>query len=127
MSATSRKHLSNRGYTEVRWSVDSKDFVKSMTKGLRKRVVDEVIEENGGVVLMHDTKFATANNIAGILDDLEKENCRRLKANGKPIIPVSLHYFMRDENGEEREIPPDARARTEQYVSALPDRCAARK
>lgn len=126
MSGTSRKHLSNRGYTEVRWSVDSQDFRKDLIKGLRKRVVNEIIEENGGVVLMHDTKVATANTIDDILDDLEKENCRRLKANSKPIIPVSLHYFMRDENGEEREIPADARARTEQYVSALPDRCAAR-
>jgi peptidoglycan/xylan/chitin deacetylase (PgdA/CDA1 family) len=126
MSGKSRKHLSNRGYTEVRWSIDSQDFRADLTKGLRRRVVKELFEENGGMVLMHDTKVATAKSIGGILDDLEKENCRRLKANSKPIIPVSLHYFMRDENGEERPIPADARARTEQYVSALPDRCAAR-
>ena len=46
---------------------------------------------------MHDVKPITAKIIADVLDDLEAENCQRLAdGQAEPILPVSLHYFLRD-------------------------------
>ena len=84
-----------------------------------------ILKSNGGVVLMHDVKQSTSKAITGILDDLEKENCRRLAAGETTIIPVSIHYFLRDD-GKLRAIPAEVSARTQTYRDALPSRCARR-
>ncbi len=82
-------------------------------------------EQNGGVVLMHDVKPITAKIIADVLDDLEAENCQRLSDKREPIIPVSLHYFLRD-GKTPRAVPEDVQKRTDAYKLALPVRCANR-
>ena len=125
-NARVRRVLAARAVTEVLWSIDSKDYLPTDRKSLRKRVVADVVRRRGGVVLMHDTKAATAHTIAEILDDLEAENCRRLASSTPLILPVSLHYFLHEADGTARPIPAAIAARTEAYRGALPERCAAR-
>src|SRR5206468_9695687 len=84
-----------------------------------------IIKQNGGVVLMHDVKPITAKIIHDVLDDLEAENCKRLADKRDPIIPVSLHYFLRD-GKTARPVPADVQKRTDAYRLALPVRCANR-
>src|SRR5205814_1805034 len=84
-----------------------------------------ILKQNGGIVLMHDVKPITAKIIANVLDDLEAENCQRLAASKDPIVPVSIHYFLRD-GKTPRAIPEDVQKRTDAYKLALPVRCANR-
>jgi hypothetical protein len=81
--------------------------------------------DRGGVVLMHDVKKITAEIIAGIFDDLEASNCAKLAAGQTPIIPVTLHYFLK-RGKESRAIPPEIAARVDAYKQNLPARCAKR-
>ena len=83
-------------------------------------------QDEGGVVLMHDVKPITARILAEVLDDLEAENCARLAGHREPILPVSLHYFLKDGRAP-REPPPAVKQRTEAYRAALPERCARRQ
>jgi peptidoglycan/xylan/chitin deacetylase (PgdA/CDA1 family) len=126
-SKETRDHLRARGFTEVRWNIDTLDFQATRERDLRERTLTRIIERQGGVVLMHDTKPITAQAIGGILDDLERENCRRLAANEPLLIPVSLHYFMMNRDGTARPVPAHAAARTRAYRDRLPARCRARE
>ena len=78
------------------------------------------------MVLFHDPKNQTAGEIAAIFDDLEALNCRRLKQKKTLLIPVSLHYFAREADGQLRPVPPEVAARTERYMKNFPARCKAR-
>jgi peptidoglycan/xylan/chitin deacetylase (PgdA/CDA1 family) len=127
MNARVRAHVRDAGYTEVRWSIDVRDFVREGARSLRRRVGDDIRLRGGGVVLLHDTKAETADALRGILDDLEADNCRRLREGAPPIVPVSIHYFLRELDGGWRPIPAEAAARTARYLTALPLRCAARR
>jgi peptidoglycan/xylan/chitin deacetylase (PgdA/CDA1 family) len=118
-------HAASRGLTIVDWSIDSLDWKKPKEARMRKAIVDGIFRENGGVVLMHDTKKLTAKSIRQILDDLEAGNCARLAAGEAAIVPVSIHYFLRDDD-QPRTIPPEVEARTQRYRDALPARCDAR-
>jgi peptidoglycan/xylan/chitin deacetylase (PgdA/CDA1 family) len=120
----SRARLTQLGVTDVYWSIDSRDWELDAAT-LRKQLLRTIKDENGGVVLMHDTHKITAEVIHEVLDDLEAENCRRLKMNETPIWPVSVHYFLQD-NGTARAIPDDVAKRTAAYQRAMPDRCALR-
>ncbi len=118
-------HLRKRHLTDVRWEPDSVDYRTPSPEKLRMRTVQKILDHDGGVVLMHDTKRSTSLAIGGILDDLEAANCARLAAGTAPILPVSIHYFLRD-HGVPRAIPPEVAARTDAYRAGLPARCAAR-
>ena len=120
-----RARLKHLGVTEVFWSVDTLDWQAAHADKLRKKTLKMIVEQNGGVVLMHDVKPITAKVIADVLDDLEAENCRRLKDKKEPIWPVSIHYFVRD-GKTPRKIPADVAKRTDAYKAALPGRCAKR-
>lgn len=117
--------LRKRGMTEVKWSIDPADWRAKDTDELRARTLAAILKQGGGVVLMHDVQEVTARSIALVLDDLEAANCQRLAAKQDPILPVSLHYFLRD-RGRPRAIPEDVKQRTLAYKKALPGRCAAR-
>lgn len=124
-NALGRGRLKKLGVTEVLWSVDTLDWKAKNADKLRKKVINMIIKQKGGVVLMHDVKPITAKIIADVFDDLEAENCARLADKREPIIPVSLHYFLK--NGKQaRPVPADVSARTDAYKAALPVRCAAR-
>ncbi len=112
--------------TEALWSIDTLDWKAKNADKLRAKVGRMIVKQNGGVVLMHDVKPLTAKIIADVFDDLEAENCRRLADNREPIIPVSIHYFLKD-GKTHRAIPDAVKARTEAYRTALPVRCAVRK
>lgn len=118
-------HAAKRGLTIVDWSIDSTDWKKPKEERMRKAIVDGIFRENGGVVLMHDTKKLTARSIPQILDDLEAGNCARLAAGEAAIIPVSIHYFLRD-GDQPRAVPTEVEARTQRYRDGLPSRCEAR-
>lgn len=117
--------LARRHLTDVRWELDSYDFRTPNPKKLRARVGKLISGGGRGVILFHDTKKSTAKAIAQIFDDLEAMNCARLAAGEEPVLPVSLHYFLRD-HGTPRPVPPEVDARTHQYRDNLPGRCANR-
>jgi peptidoglycan/xylan/chitin deacetylase (PgdA/CDA1 family) len=120
-----RGWLKKRGLTETFWSIDPRDWEAKDPVHLRAKIFHEIVNHNGGVVLMHDAKPITAGITALVLDDLEAENCKRLAGNRTPIWPVSIHYFLRDQN-KLRDIPEDVKKTTEAYQLALPARCEAR-
>lgn len=120
-----RAWLKKLNMTEVLWSVDTLDWKAKNADRLRAKVFRMITKQNGGVVLMHDVKPITAKIIADVFDDLEAENCKRLAEKREPIIPVSLHYFLKT-GKTHRAIPEAVKARTEAYRIALPTRCAAR-
>jgi peptidoglycan/xylan/chitin deacetylase (PgdA/CDA1 family) len=125
LSGAGRVRLKQLGVTEVIWSIDTLDWKAKNADRLRKKVLKMIVEQNGGVVLMHDVKPITAKIIGEVLDDLEAENCKRLDDHKDPIIPVSLHYFLRD-GKTPRPVPAEVQKRTDAYKAALPARCANR-
>jgi peptidoglycan-N-acetylglucosamine deacetylase len=120
-----RGRLKRLGLTEVFWSVDTLDWKAHNQERLRKKVLSMIKKDGGGVVLMHDVKPITARVISEVLDDLEAENCARLADHKEPILPVSLHYFLKD-GKTPRALPAAVKQRTEAYRTALPERCAKR-
>jgi peptidoglycan/xylan/chitin deacetylase (PgdA/CDA1 family) len=125
LSGAGRMRLKKLGLTEVIWSIDTLDWRAHDAARLRKKVLAMILKQNGGIVLMHDVKPITAKVIPEILDDLEAENCKRLADHADPIVPVSIHYFLRDAK-KPRPIPEDVDKRTAAYKAKLPDRCKAR-
>jgi peptidoglycan/xylan/chitin deacetylase (PgdA/CDA1 family) len=125
LSAAGRGRVKKLGLTEVLWSVDTLDWKAHDAQRLRKKVVSMIKHDGGGVVLMHDVKPITAKVLPEVLDDLEAENCARIAAGKEPIVPVSLHYFLRDGKAP-RELPAPVVQRTAAYRAQLPERCARR-
>jgi peptidoglycan/xylan/chitin deacetylase (PgdA/CDA1 family) len=125
LSPAGRVRLKKLGLTEVFWSVDTLDWKAHNPERLRKKVISMIKHDGGGVVLMHDVKPITAQIIGEVFDDLEAENCARLAAGHDLILPVSLHYFLRDGKAP-RALPEAVKQRTEAYRAALPERCARR-
>jgi peptidoglycan-N-acetylglucosamine deacetylase len=126
MGAAPRAYIDEKGYTEVRWNIDSSDFKLSDGPKLRSTTVQQIVDWNGGIVLFHDVKEWTAQIIEGVFDDLEAINCRRLKTREPLLVPVSLHYFAREKKGKPRPVPAEVDARTRKYIDNLPGRCQAR-
>ncbi|HPH66559.1 MAG TPA: polysaccharide deacetylase family protein [Kofleriaceae bacterium] len=125
LSKEGKTRVSQRGLTNTLWSIDTLDWQAKSGEKLRAKVGKMILADKGGVVLMHDVKKITADVVAGIFDDLEADNCAKLAAGQPPIIPVSLHYFLK-RGKEARPIPAEVAARTEAYRRELPNRCAKR-
>ena len=125
LGPSGRVRLKKLGLTEVQWSIDTLDWRSHNEDRLRKKVISMIKKEGGGVVLMHDVKPITAKIIALVFDDLEAENCARLTDNREPILPVSLHYFLKD-GTTARELPDAVKQRTAAYKAGLAQRCAKR-
>ena len=125
LSGAGRMRLKKLGVTEVIWSIDTLDWKAHDADRLRKKVLRMILHDDGGIVLMHDVKPITAKIISDVLDDLEAENCARLADKKDPIVPVSIHYFLRD-GKTPRTIPAEVQKRTDAYKAALPGRCAKR-
>jgi peptidoglycan/xylan/chitin deacetylase (PgdA/CDA1 family) len=123
-----RKRLKSLGLTEVFWSIDPRDWeaVPGDEWYMRTEIARAIAHAGGGVIVLHDSKAVTASILAGVFDDLEASNCKKLAAGLDPIYPVSIHYFLRDEVDVPRAVPPEIAARTEAYKLALPGRCDAR-
>ncbi len=125
LSGAGRVRLKKLGITEVIWSIDTLDWRAHDADRLRKKVGTMIWKQHGGVVLMHDVKPITAKVIDGVLDDLEAANCQALADGKEPIVPVSIHYFLRD-GKLPRDVPDAVKARTADYKAKLPKRCEAR-
>src|SRR5262245_25581372 len=125
LSGAGAVRLKKLRLTEVLWSVDTLDWKARSPERLRKKVISMIKKDGGGVVLMHDVKPITARIIADVLDDLEAENCARLADEREPIVPVSIHYFLKDGKAP-RAVPEAVQHRTDAYKAALPERCAKR-
>ncbi len=121
-SPSLRAALTAAGLTEVRWNIDVRDWTLEDPEVLRRAVLDRIVEQRGGIVILHDTKLPTVRALPGLLAGLEAHNCKRLARGREPIVPVSLHYFLRDA-GVPRAIPADVAARTQRYREALAARC----
>jgi peptidoglycan-N-acetylglucosamine deacetylase len=126
LSSAGRHRLTELGVTEVIWSIDTLDWKAHDPDKLRKKVLKMILDQNGGIVLMHDIRPITAKIIADVFDDLEAENCKRLAAKQEPIWPVSLHYFIKNDKKTLRPVPDAVAKRTADYKAKLPDRCAKR-
>jgi peptidoglycan/xylan/chitin deacetylase (PgdA/CDA1 family) len=124
LSAAIRAGLRKRGYATVRWSIDPDDTRVRTAQAIRKHVIRELRQQGGGIVLLHDTKKWSVEALAGILEDLERENCRRLEAGEDPILPAELDWFGRDEAGDPLAIPEDVVQRTEASRKRLETRCS---
>jgi peptidoglycan/xylan/chitin deacetylase (PgdA/CDA1 family) len=124
LGAASTRRVQELGLTDVRWSIDRRDFDGKDAAELRRSLLADIVNERGGVVLLHDTKRITAMVLSSLLDDLERTNCRRIARGVAPILPVSLHYFLHDQ-GHPRAVPPEVQARTEAYRGYLAQRCEA--
>ncbi len=122
LGPTAAKRVRRLGLTDVRWSVDPRDFEIPEESQLRQEILSVINRNRGGVVLLHDTKRVTAAAIGKLFADLERDNCKRLARGAQPILPVSLHYFLRDE-GVPRPVPPEVAARTEAYLRYLGESC----
>ncbi|HUS67713.1 MAG TPA: polysaccharide deacetylase family protein [Kofleriaceae bacterium] len=116
-------YLRRHGMTVVGWSIDPRDFVEPKAASLPSRILAAIVRHKGGVVLLHDTHAWTAHELPAILGQLEAENCRRRADGERLIVPVSLHYFLRERAGQRRPVPPAVAARTVRYVKGLAKRC----
>ncbi len=129
-----RQYLIREEYIEVRWTTDSADFKIRNGDRMVNRTLKSIQSWKGGVVLFHDTKPVTANNIDRFFAKLEALNCKRWKKKQKMFIPVSLHYFTWKRNKKNpgakdqgpRKIPAEVRARTRRYIRKLTNRCKTR-
>ena len=117
------RYLRRHGMTVVGWSIDPRDFVEQHAASLPARILAAIVRNKGGVVLLHDTHAWTAHELPGILGGLEAENCRRRAEGERLIVPVSLHYFLRERGGQRRPVPPAVAARTVRYLKRLAKRC----
>ena len=122
-SNASNAHLAKRGDTQVMWNIDSLDYRQERRHIMRTEVSSAIIERDGGVVLFHDTKPWTGQVLPGVLADLQRENCRRLARGDSPILPVSLHYFLREVDGTAREVPASVQRQTTDYQKHLATQC----
>jgi peptidoglycan/xylan/chitin deacetylase (PgdA/CDA1 family) len=117
-----RAALTARGLTEIRWNIDPRDWAFTDPASLRAAIVAAIVEAGGGIVVLHDTEKVTALALPGVLDDLAAWNCTRVRRGKPPIIPVSLHYFLRD-GDQPRPVPAEVEARTRRHREALVTRC----
>jgi peptidoglycan/xylan/chitin deacetylase (PgdA/CDA1 family) len=127
LSRVAERLLGDLGYTIVRWSIESDDYRPREADELRDDVLRQIFAEDGGIVLMHDTKAWTAQALPQILSGLDRENCRRIARGTEPILPVSLDYFATDASGQPLPIPPEVEAQTARTRAALERRCADRR
>ena len=117
-----RAFFAKRGLTEVRWNIDPRDWSFTEPEPLRAAILETIVEAGGGIVILHDTEKATAAALPGVLADLDAWNCKRVRRGKEPIIPVSLHYFLRD-GDQPRPVPADVEARTQRFRDELTARC----
>ncbi len=122
-STSVRRMLRKRRDTMVRWNIDSQDFQRGQRRGMADRVLADILGKGGGVVLFHDTKKATARMLPTLLSSLEEANCQRIAEGLRPILPVSLHYFLRDQNGTPRRIPAKVLKDTQNMMDRLTSQC----
>jgi peptidoglycan/xylan/chitin deacetylase (PgdA/CDA1 family) len=123
MSRRARNAIRSRGYTEVGWNIDPRDFRERQPAALAEQVINAVIENEGGVVLLHDTKQWTAEATPLMFELLEQHNCQRMADSKLPIVPASLDFFIRNKDGSARSTDAKLRERLTPQLRHLAKRC----
>lgn len=110
--------LDARGITHWYWDIDPQEWKTGSAKLTEQRVIAKLKRLTGrAVVLLHDTKAATARALPKILDWIDAENARRLAAGKRPIRIVDAPQLARERLGEARLA--EARALAEDAATAL--------
>lgn len=74
------EHIKKRGFTHVGWNIDSADWryekLKDTNKGedFIRSTLQQICDNNGGIVLMHDTKKITVDNLQCMISNMKKMN-----------------------------------------------------
>jgi peptidoglycan/xylan/chitin deacetylase (PgdA/CDA1 family) len=122
-----RQYLRDVGYTTVRWNIDVMDFELNDAKEITRRVLDTVRARRGGIVVLHDVKYASVKAVPMILDGLRADNCKRLAAGKEPILPVELDFFLMQADGLPVPVPAEVATRAAETRKKLEEFCASRK
>ena len=122
-----RRTLRKEKYTIAKWNIDTVDYRAKNREKLRDRTLREILKKEGGIVLFHDTKEITADVLPEVLEHLFQTNCERIDSGENPIIPVSLHYFLANQDGTQRKIPEDIQLQTKTYRRWLDASCEFRE
>lgn len=101
------------GLTQVGWTV-------SVTAKNRRTTIPRLC--SGGGIVRFISQPESAALIETVLASLERSNCTLIANGEEPVIPVSLHYFVRDGH-KSRSIPEHVQQRTEAYRRRLVERC----
>jgi peptidoglycan/xylan/chitin deacetylase (PgdA/CDA1 family) len=82
------KLLDERNHPHLHWDIDPREWLHRSSKHASTYVIRKLKRLDGrAVILMHDTKKATAKALPVILDWIDEEN-RRRAANGRAQIKI---------------------------------------
>jgi peptidoglycan-N-acetylglucosamine deacetylase len=82
--------LGERGLTHLHWDIDPREYNGLTAEGTAQYVIGRLKRLRGrAVVLMHDTKGASARALPAILNWIEAENARRQRTGKRPIRILS--------------------------------------
>lgn len=83
------KILDERSLAHLHWDIDPREWMHHDSDEVTRYVIAKLKHLDGrAVVLMHDTKAASARALPRILDWIDKENERRRKRGDKPPIRI---------------------------------------
>ena len=126
------RELARRGLTDVLWNIDSRDWSAHDPARLRRAVAphDPRPPRRRRPHARHQGDHR-ARPARGARRPRGHRTARGWPAGDRPIVPVSIHYFLTDGGGPHRPgvarpVPPAIAARTATYLAALPGRCARR-
>ena len=81
--------LQERSMAHLHWDIDPREWMHHDADQVTRYVIGKLKHLDGrAVVLMHDTKRASARALPEILDWIEKENQRRVESGKKPPIRI---------------------------------------
>jgi peptidoglycan-N-acetylglucosamine deacetylase len=93
-AAVTWRIVHERGYRVVLWDVTPLDFNLRTPARLRDRVMAQLREKGGGIVLLHDTYTWTVQAFELIMEAIKNETCRQLAAGEVPYQVVSLQEML---------------------------------
>ena len=93
--------LAERGVTHFHWDIDPREYNGLTAEGTAEYVIGKLKVLRGrAVVLMHDTKAASAHALPRILGWIDVENQRRRKIGKRPIrIMSGSDYLIETQHG----------------------------
>jgi peptidoglycan/xylan/chitin deacetylase (PgdA/CDA1 family) len=115
--------LEDLGFTIVKWDIDAHDFASTDVKKITNDVLASVFSREGGVVILHDVKPATATAFPAILAGLQAGNCKRITAGKEPIVPVELDFFALGADGNPLPVPADVAQRATDTRTRIVTQC----
>ena len=110
MTEHARRVLREHEYVETRWNAAAADEQAEDPQDIAAEVMRWVRHHHGGIVLLHDRHRPSVLATQMVLQQLTRDNCRRLARDEKTYEIVPLDYFLRS--------PAELRARAEQIDAA---------